>query len=82
MRTPNSGTACRPSAKFSKSGKKTPVAADFHLVFCRETRKITRVRLISGPKIKNLAPDWHVKCIAGGSGPDLQKREKRREVSS
>jgi nitrogen regulatory protein P-II 1 len=66
---PNSGRVCRPTAGICKCGKKTPVTADFHLVFCRETGNITNVRLISGPKNKNLAPDWHAKCIAGGSGP-------------
>jgi nitrogen regulatory protein P-II 1 len=52
-------------------GKKTPLSGDFHLVFCRETRNITTVLLISGLENSKLDADWHAKCIAGGSGPEL-----------
>jgi len=31
---------------------------------------------------KNHFDGWHAKCIAGGGGPDLQTREKRRAISS
>lgn len=50
--------------------KKTPPEGTFRLVFCRETRKITLVRLISGPRKHESDIDWHAKCITGGGGSE------------